>query len=274
MSEKPAARPIRVGAVAYDPKAVTIWEGIRAWFAPEPIPLDFILFSSYEAQVDALFARTIEVAWNTPVAWVRCQHRAEGRARALAMRDVDVEFRSVLVAAPSARIAKLPDLTGKTVALGSRDSAQAAILPAWHIERAGLVEGRDWKPLRFDVDVGKHGDTGTSELEVVKAIESGRAEAGTIGDATWARLLAERQVDPARLASVHVFPAFSHCNFTALPDFDLARERAFVDRLLAMDHADPRCRPVMDLEGLKRWVPGRTDGYAELTKAMTAKGLL
>src|SRR6266508_1236770 len=25
--------PLRVGAVAYDPKVVTIWEGFRAWFA-------------------------------------------------------------------------------------------------------------------------------------------------------------------------------------------------------------------------------------------------
>ena len=69
-------RSILVGAVAYDPKAVTIWELVRELFAKRPHPLDYRLFSNYEAQVDALFAGEIGIAWNTPVAWVKCKRRA------------------------------------------------------------------------------------------------------------------------------------------------------------------------------------------------------
>ena len=42
---------ILLGAVAYDPKVVTIWEGIRDYFQQGGVPLDFALFSNYERQV-------------------------------------------------------------------------------------------------------------------------------------------------------------------------------------------------------------------------------
>ena len=50
-------RTIWVGAVAYDPKVVTIWEGMRRYFHQEPhLPVEVVLFQSYEAQVYALLA--------------------------------------------------------------------------------------------------------------------------------------------------------------------------------------------------------------------------
>ena len=46
--------PLLVGAVAYTPNVVTIWEGMRDYFAGTPAEIDFVLFSNYGRQVDAL----------------------------------------------------------------------------------------------------------------------------------------------------------------------------------------------------------------------------
>src|SRR6185369_15300871 len=92
------ASTIFVGAVAYDPKAVTIWESIRDLFRDKANPLDYVLYSNYEALVDALFARHVDIAWNTPVAWVKARRRSKGEAVALCMRDTDQGFTSKLVA--------------------------------------------------------------------------------------------------------------------------------------------------------------------------------
>ena len=47
-------RIIWVGAVAYDPKVVTIWEGMRRYFHEEArLAVEVVLFQSYEAQVSA-----------------------------------------------------------------------------------------------------------------------------------------------------------------------------------------------------------------------------
>jgi ABC-type phosphate/phosphonate transport system substrate-binding protein len=263
-----------LGAVAYDPKVVTIWEMIRDWYRERGQALDYVLFGSYEQQVEALLARQIDIAWNTNVAWLRVQKRCEGRARALAMRDADIDFLTVLVARPGLAVAAPADLRGKTVALGSADSGQAAILPVHWLTEAGLVENRDYKTRRFDRDVGKHGDTGTSELDVIAAITGGQADAGFVGDATWARLLAEGRIDGSKIKSVWTSPGYHHCNFTVLPDFPEARAKEFLGPLFAMKYEDPKARPIMDLEGLKAWVPGSTVGYASLAAAMREQGLI
>jgi ABC-type phosphate/phosphonate transport system substrate-binding protein len=264
---------IVVGAVAYDPKAVTIWEAIRDLYRKRPHTLDFRLYSNYESLVDGLFLGHIHIAWNTPVAWLKAERRAKGKVRALAMRDTDQGFTSKLVARPGV-VKRLADVKGKRFAVGSRDSAQAAIIPIELLRREGVEIGKDCKALHFDIDVGKHGDTGTSELEVVRAIVENQADAGMIGDATWARLVAEGQVDRNAIQAVWTSPGYDHCNFTALDSIDAGLAKSFVEGLLAMKYEDPEVRRMMDLEGLKKWMPGRTEGYKLLAEAMERQKLL
>jgi len=38
-------RVVKIGAVAYAPKTVTIWEGMTAYFREQGIPADYVLIS-------------------------------------------------------------------------------------------------------------------------------------------------------------------------------------------------------------------------------------
>jgi len=266
MKEKSArARPLLVGAVAYHPKAVTIWETIRDLFRGSDPGLDFVLFSNYESQVEALFAGTIEIAWNTPLAWVRCDRRSGGKARPLAMRDTDLGYTTKLLMRGKG-VQDLAAFRGRRIGLGSRDSSQAAILPEHFLRRAGLKAGKDYQAVRFDSDVGKHGDTGSSEVQVVDALLGGEIDAGAVGCSTWADLVANGRA--RGLQEVWTSPPYSHCNFTALPALGEERAGAFVDRLFSMRYEDPEVQRMMDLEGLKKWVPGTREGYQDLAEAV------
>ena len=46
-TSRQGVRPFTLGAVAYDPKVVTIWEGFRAWFATRGFAFDYVLYSNY-----------------------------------------------------------------------------------------------------------------------------------------------------------------------------------------------------------------------------------
>jgi hypothetical protein len=48
------SRPLVLGAVAYDPKVVTIWNGFRAYLRTRSVELDYVLYSNYERQVEDL----------------------------------------------------------------------------------------------------------------------------------------------------------------------------------------------------------------------------
>jgi phosphonate transport system substrate-binding protein len=264
---------ITIGAVAYDPRVVPIWEGMRDYFKQAGMPIDYVLFSNYEAQVQALLDNKIDIAWNTNLAWIKVHHRTNGKCRALAMRDVDADYKTVFVARTDKGIETLQDLKGKRVALGSADSAQAAILPLHWMHEAGLDAERDCKLLRYDLDVGKHGDTGSSEIEVLRALREGLADAGAIGDATWARELSEGRVDSRLIKAFWTSPGYAHCNFTVLDSFSTDVGERWTEKLLEMTYDDPQWRPLMDQEGLKRWIRPQMDGYTVLFDAVHKQGV-
>jgi ABC-type phosphate/phosphonate transport system substrate-binding protein len=261
-----------LGAVAYDPKVVTIWEGIRAYFREQGLALDFALFSNYERQVEELLAGHIDLAWNTPLAHVRVQRRCQGRSRSLGMRDSDRDFRAKIVVRRDAGIRSLADLAGHALAVGSRDSTQARILPLHFLAEAGVDLSRVTL-LAFDTDLGKHGDTGTSELDVLAALRAGRAQAGTVGDLVWVGEQAAGRVDPSQIEVLWTTPPFDHCMFDALPTLDEDRVQAFQRALFAMSWDQPEHRRLLELEGLRRWLPPREEGYQSLNAALDAQGL-
>lgn len=41
---------------------------------------------------------------------------------------------------------------------------------------------------------------------------------------------------------------------------------------MSMDYADAEIRPLLDLEGLTRWLEGRVEGYLPLEQAVEAAG--
>jgi phosphonate transport system substrate-binding protein len=263
---------LMIGAVAYDQKGVPIWEGIRAYFREATVPMDFVLFSNYEAQVDALLGGRIDIAWNTNLAYVRTYLATAGTCRVLAMRDTDLEFHTLLVSRVG-ELEELADLRGRTLALGSADSAQAAIMPVHYLIRDGIVPGDDVELRRFDSDVGKHGDTGRSEREVLIAVLEGDAHAAAVGAASWDTLVRAGEIPPDMLAPFWRSPAYSHCNFKCLPVLDLDAAGAWTSHLLAMDWNDPGHRRILEMEGLREWVGPRLEGYADLFDAVREQGI-
>lgn len=258
---------ILVGAVAYDPKAVTIWEGIREHFRDQGVAMDFVLFSNYERQVESLLEGKIDVAWNTPLAHARVRRRTKNASISLGMRDSDRDFKARVLVRKGAGLRSIRDLPGRTLAVGSRDSTQARILPLHFLRKEGVALDRV-KLLVFDTDVGKHGDTGTSELEVLKALHDGRADAGTVGDLIWVLEQAAGHVDPAKVESLWTTPGFDHCMFDAAPGADRGKCERFTKALMSMSWENPKHRRVLELEGLKQWMPPREEGYASLHEAL------
>ncbi|MDB4965822.1 MAG: hypothetical protein JWN44_1511 [Myxococcales bacterium] len=258
---------ILLGAVAYDPKVVTIWEGIREYFRAEGVDLDFALFSNYERQVATLLAGHIDIAWNTPLGHVRVQRRTEGRARSLGMRDTDRDFHAKIVVRRDAGIRTLADLPGKILAVGSRDSTQARILPLHFLRKEGVALDRV-QLLPFDTDLGKHGDTGASELDVLRALADGRAHAGAVGDLVWINEQSAGRIDPQLVDVLYTTPGFDHCMFDALPSLSEAKVEAFQRALFAMRWEEPAHRRLLELEGLREWMPPREEGYDSLRRAL------
>ena len=256
-----------MGAVAYDPKVVTIWDGFRDWFATNGLDFDYVLYSNYERQVDALMAGHTHLAWNSPLAWVRASRI--GPVTAIAMRDTDCDLTSVVVVLADSGIESVADLTGRTVAVGAVYSPQATLIPLSHLRSLGVD---DVKGQLHDVGVGKHGDHIGGERDAARALLSGAADAACMIDGNHLLFGVEGTLPAGATRIVAQTPPYDHCNFTVGPGAPSELVDRFGTLLLEMSYDDPEVRPLLDLEGLKVWREGRTSGYAQLERAVEEVG--
>jgi phosphonate transport system substrate-binding protein len=265
-----------LGAVAYAPKVVTIWEGFRDWFRARDFPFDYALYSNYETQVDSLLAGEIDAAWNSPLAWVRARRAAAaaGRpARATVMRDTDQDLTSVVLVRAGSELTSVGDLAGRAVGVGAIDSPQARLIPLGHLAAHGVAPG-DVDVRRFDVMVGKHGDHVGGERDAVSALLAGDVDAACIIGANQLAFAQEGLLAPGSVRVLTETAPYDHCVFTVLDDaVDAARCAQFDELLLGMSFDDPEVRTLLELEGLRVWRPGRTSGFAQLEAAVDLLGL-
>jgi ABC-type phosphate/phosphonate transport system substrate-binding protein len=289
---------VLLGAVAYDQKVVTIWDGFRAWLRSSDLDFDYVLYSNYERQVRDLVDGRIDVAWNSPLAWVRARRLAAARGVTLTpvtMRDTDCDLRSVIAVRADSPITSIADLAGRVVATGAVDSPQATLLPLSLLRSAGLVPGADVAVRRSDIGVGLHGDHVGGERDAARALfaadPADRVDAACMIDSNLLLFGREGVLPAGAVRVLAQTPVYDHCTMTAGPsataaggadgaggargaggaggNSDISRFGAL---LLGMDYADAELRPLLDLEGLKEWRPPRLSGYEQLERAVDEAG--
>ena len=241
-----------MGAVAYTPNVVTIWEGIRDYFADTRAEMDFVLFSNYGRQVDALLDGTIDIAWNTNLAWVRTVAQTDGDCRALAMRDTDTVFQTVFVARPGSGLDGLREPEGQTAGTGvpglRPGGDPAGALP-------GATPGSE--PTRSSCCASTATSASTATPAAASSTRCGRCSTTApmpprIGINTW-ESIGREELMPGAFEAFWTSPTYSHCNFTALPAWCRRPHRPVAGRcLFAMDWDNPEHRPILEMEGLRR----------------------
>jgi len=265
--KSPKQTPVlRLGGVAYSPDSVTVWRGIRHYFAKNGMPIEYVLYSDYDVLVKALHEGHVDIAWNSPLAHGKF-HRLAGESQTLVMRDVDCDFRCILVVQKKAGIASPADLAGKTMVFGSCDSAEATVLPIYFLKKEGVSLDKV-KVLSLHDDVDRLGCPCNSEHHVLAALKEGRGDAGIISQDLWKRLQKDDPKTVAQLKVIWTSPAFSHCVFTARKDFDKKLGARFTKLMLGMDTKDPLTAEILRLEQASRWVAGSQEGYASLLDAL------
>jgi phosphonate transport system substrate-binding protein len=273
----PNDKTLVMGAVAYDPKVITIWDGFQRYFSDNGLAFDYVLYSNYERQVEAHVMGDIDVAWNSPLAWLQTERVANTlgkKTRAVCMRDTDRDLTSVIIVRNDSPIERLEQLNGTRVGVGAQDSPQATLIPLHHLLSNGLMPNKDFTVVGFEVGFGKHGDHIGGERDAVLALLDSRVDAACLIDSNLLAFNQEGMFKPGTVRVLSRTTTYDHCNFTVLDNGPLDLIERLKTLLLSMSYADAKVRPLLDLEGLKAWKPGRTDGYHPLKTAIESFGTI
>ena len=235
--------------------------------------MTYVLYAHYEHQVEDLIDGRIDVAWNSPLAWIRASRMGAARGldvRPLVMRDSDCDLSTAIVVRADSGIDTIDDLRGMVVGTGAIDSPQATLLPLNHLRETGLAPGSNFAVKRFDVGVGLHGDHIGGERDAAKALMSGEVDAACMLDANHLAFSRDGTLPAGATRVLAQTAQYDHCMMTSGPSANPESLQRLTDLLLSMSYSDPDARPLLDMEGLKAWVPGRVSGYGPLDAATDA----
>jgi phosphonate transport system substrate-binding protein len=263
---------LKIGAVAYAPYVVTIFEGIKKHFNRLGLPLDWMLYSNYDALVEAFVRREVDLAWNGPLAYVKIRRRLPDGSRVVAMRDHDVNFTTQFITHPDSEIQTVQDLKGKRFAFASRGSVQAGLLAYYFLKQAGIDPEKDLARATFAEERAAAGPAG--EAGVVALVRSRRYDAGAVSKYALATLREQGQLQDGDVRVFWSSPGYSHCCFTAQREIDDALAQRITTAFTAMRFDDPEHRQVLELEGCKGFIPGTAEGYDILERAAEEEGLV
>jgi phosphonate transport system substrate-binding protein len=262
---------VRLGATASHSHMVLCQE-LERIFRRQGIDFDWVLYSGYDAMVDAFVRKEIDIAWNGPLSYVKIKRALNDACQNLVMRDVDVNFTTQFITHPDSDITTVEDLHGKRFAFGSRSSVQAGLLAYHFLKQSGINPGRDLAACTF-YDQRPPSNL-SDERDVIERVRSKEYHAGAVS-----RRILEVMEEQGALPrdSFRIFwssPGYSHCCFTAHRDLDPALSQKITDTFLSVDDRDPAGKAVLEAEGCQTFVPGITQGWEMLEKVAEEESLI
>lgn len=258
---------LKVGAVVYDPRVTIIWEMIENYYKESGFPIKAVYFKDYKLQVDALEKHEIDVAWNSPLAHLDAHQRFEGKEKISCMRDSDQDLNTYLVVRKDSNFKNINDLKGKTIGFGAIDSPQARLIPIYFLHTQGLEYQKDYIEKQFNIGVGLHGDHIGGEKDSMLAMVGKAINATFCLSSNYNAWIKDGTIDENTVEILGKTEKFDHCIFTFHSNVNDDLISEFTEIMLKMDYNNQEHKKIMDLEGLKKWMEGRTSGYNQIINA-------
>ena len=262
---------LRLGGVASNTYLVG-FPAIQEQFKRHGIDLDWVLYSNWDALVDAFVNKEIDLAWNGPLAYVKIKRRLENPCQVVAMRDVDVNLVTHFITQPNSDILTVEDLKGKRFALARRGSVEAGLLAYHYLKQVGINPKEDLAVCSFYDE--RDPTSLPDQRDVVERVRNGEYEAGAVSRTTLGKMEDEGSLPQGSIRIFWSSPGYSHCCFTAHGDLDSQLSREITQAFVSMDYGDPVGKTAMDAEGCKAFLPGITEGWEALELAAEEEGLI
>ena len=262
---------VRLGGVA-STSHMTVFRGLEELFQARGIQMDWVLYSDYDAMIDAFVSGDIDLAWNGPLGYVKIKRLISRPCNVIAMRDVDINFTTQFITRQDSDISTVEDLNGKRFAFGRRSSEQAGLLPYYFLKELGINPRKDLSLGTFYEE--RQSQTRSDERDVVERVLNGEYDAGSVSQRTLDVMAGEGSLHAGQVRIFWSSPGYSHCCFTAQGDMEANLYREVEQAFLAVDYDDPLGKTVLDAEGCSSFVPGISEGWEIMEQAAVAEGLV
>lgn len=262
---------LRLGGIASNAYLVG-FPAIKEHFQRQGIDLDWVLYSSWDALVDAFVKKEIDLAWNGPLAYIKIKRRLSDPCQVVAMRDVDANLVTHFITQPNSGIVTVENLKGKRFALARRSSVEAGLLAYHYLKQVGINPEEDLALCTFSDE--RHPSSLSDQREVIELVRKGEYDAGAVSRTTIEKMEEDGSLPSGSIRILWTSPGYSHCCFTAQSDLGRELSEKITQAFVTMDYNDPVGKKAMDAEGCKAFLPGMTEGWETLEQVAQEEGLI
>ena len=249
-----------------------VFQGLETIFRRRGIDLEWVLYSDYDAMVEAFVSGYLDLAWNGPLGYVKIRRLIDEPCRVIAMRDVDVGFVTHFVAGADSDIVTVEDLIGKRFAFGRRGSEQAGLVPHHMLKEAGLNPQKDLAAISFYED--RESQIASDERDVVERVYSGEFDAGAVSRNTLVSMAEDGSTAVHEVRAFWASTPYSHCCFTAQGRLDSQLADQIEAAFLSITGRDEVEEAVLRGEACSSFVPGIEHGWDLIETAAVGEGLV
>ena len=229
------------------------------------MPVQFTPVVEYAATVEGMVAGKLDLVWFGGLTHVQARIRTNNTAYAIAMREEDLQFKSVFITNPQAHVTSLEALKGKTFAFGSAGSTSGHTMPRYFLLKAGIVPERDFRKFSYS---GAHDATALW-------VQSGRVDAGALNISVWEKLLQTKKVDPAQVFVFWTTPPYVDYNWTVRGELDHGLVQKIQQAFLTLDRSTPEHAKLLDLHRATRYVAVESEElFTPIEEAARQGGLI
>jgi phosphonate transport system substrate-binding protein len=227
------------------------------------VPVEYKPVTDYVAAVTAFKVGDLDLVWFGGLTGVQARLQVPG-AEAIAQRDIDAEFHSVLIANVNSELKEFPSdadllqLKGKTLTFGSESSTSGRLMPQYYLEKAGF----SLKDLKGEVGFSASHDA------TIQLVEAGTYDAGMLNEQVWKSRVEEGKVDTNKVKVIWRSPAYYDYHWVISPEVDQRYGEGFSDKvkqaLLALDPTKPEQKEILELFGATKFIETSNENYADI----------
>jgi len=198
IAEAADPKVIRMGLIPADDAAEMLrnYEPLKQYLQGViGIPVELRVTMDYNAAIEAMRAKHIEMAWFGPFSYVLAREVAGAEAIVVGMRrdTGKTTYRTIFVTHRDSGIKSLRDLTGKSVAFVDPASTSGYLIPMSILKKQGYVPEKDFKATFF---AGTHN-------AVELAVRNRKVDVGADSDTSYGRMVKNGEIDPKINVIIH-----------------------------------------------------------------------
>lgn len=259
-------QPLVTGAIPdQDPeKLQRQYSKLAAYLEKElGVPVEYKPVTDYTAAVTAFKVGDLDLVWFGGLTGVQARSQVPG-AEAIAQRDVDAKFHSVIIANrnsglnPIQNTADLQQLKQHTFTFGSESSTSGRLMPQYFLQQAG-IQLTDFK--------GEAGFSGDHD-KTIKLVEAGSYDAGAVNEKVWLERVKNQEVDLNRVQVIWRSPAYYDYHWVIHPQVKQRYGEDFVQKaqtaILKLNANVPEQKEILDLLQANQFITTQNSNYAQI----------